>query len=69
MTARLETFETIRGGVFAWRLVGGNGEKMAGGEGYPSRSNAERGARDLVRAVTELVLEAGDEELVEVYEA
>lgn len=34
-----------------FRLVAANGEVIAASEGYVSRENAERGARDVVRAV------------------
>lgn len=41
-------------GQFGFRLVGGNGEIQAGGEGYTRRANARRGAqaaqRNWVRA-------------------
>lgn len=68
-TGRFETFEGERRGEFFWRLLAGNGETIAVSESYGSRSDAERGALDLVGVVTDLVLEAGHEDLVEVYEA
>lgn len=50
--ARFEPFEDVDG-VARWRLVGGNGEKMAASEPYASKANAERGIRDAQVAVLE----------------
>jgi hypothetical protein len=38
-----------------WRLRAGNGEIIASGEAYESAANAERGFRDVARAVLLLV--------------
>lgn len=42
-----------------WRLVGGNGEVIASGEGYSTKSNARRGARTMQRAAMEAELVDG----------
>jgi uncharacterized protein YegP (UPF0339 family) len=47
--ARFEIFRD-RGGRYRWRLVAGNGEKVASsGEAFASRSNAARAARNVKR--------------------
>ncbi|MBZ6494449.1 amphi-Trp domain-containing protein [Natrinema longum] len=48
-TSRFEVYED-RGGQWRWRLVHWNGNIVAdSGEGYASRSNAERAARSVMR--------------------
>ncbi|ELY71623.1 hypothetical protein C488_16869 [Natrinema pellirubrum DSM 15624] len=48
-TSRFEVYED-RGGEWRWRLVHWNGNIVAdSGEGYASRSNAERAARSVMR--------------------
>ncbi len=44
---------------YRWRLVGGNGEVIASGEGYSTKSNARRGARTMQRAAMEAELVDG----------
>lgn len=50
-------------GDWAWRLVAGNSEIVAGGEGYTRRADALRGARDMAKnvfaAMAKLVREEG----------
>ncbi|MDF9745707.1 amphi-Trp domain-containing protein [Natrinema salsiterrestre] len=49
-TSRFEVYED-RGGQWRWRLVHWNGNIVAdSGEGYASRSNAERAARSVMRS-------------------
>lgn len=50
MGAHFETFIDDAGAA-RWRLVGGNGEKIAASEAYVSDDNAERGIRDAQAAV------------------
>lgn len=56
---RFQTYED-EAGAFRWRLVGANGEKVAASEAYPTRANARRALRDVIRIVKEIVaLEGG----------
>lgn len=50
MGARFGTY-IDEAGAARWRLVGGNGEKMASSEAYVTETNAERGIRDAQAAV------------------
>lgn len=71
MTARFETYQR-KDGQFGFRLIGGNGEKMAGSEGYTTREHAIQGVADVVNAVADiyglklpdgvLPIERGDDE-------
>lgn len=42
-------------GAFRWKLVGANGERVAASEAYPTRANARRAVRDVIRVVKEIV--------------
>jgi uncharacterized protein YegP (UPF0339 family) len=55
-TPRFETFED-EAGSYRWRLIGGNGEIIAGGESYTRREDAERGAQTVISTVLELEAE------------
>jgi len=65
MTAHFETYPQQRhrplgpAGLdlvegYGWRLVAGNGEKIAGGEGHRDRTDAERAARTVMANVLEV---------------
>lgn len=41
-----------KAGKWRFRVVGRNGEKIVTSQGYASKSNAERGYRDLLEAMT-----------------
>ncbi|OAQ53486.1 hypothetical protein HTG_08385 [Natrinema mahii] len=56
-TSRFEVYED-RGGEWRWRLVHWNGNIVAdSGEGYASRSNAERAARSVMRIAPNATIE------------
>jgi len=55
---KLETYERADG-QFGWRVKAGNGEILTYSEAYTRLEDAERGARDLLMDVLELVDEAG----------
>lgn len=44
---------------YGWRLIDGNGEQIAQGEGYTRREDAEDGARNVVLTMLELAQDAG----------
>jgi len=50
--SRIETYED-EAGEWRWRLVAGNGEVVAHGEGYTRREDAQRGAADALNAAAE----------------
>lgn len=58
------TYEVFRDAEdeWRWRLRAKNGEIVAQSEGYPSKSNAERGARDARAAARWAIVEVADEE-------
>lgn len=56
MSARFEVYR--RKGLrrsWGFRLIDGNGEPIAGSQGYVSKSNAERGVQNLVVTVSEMM--------------
>jgi amphi-Trp domain-containing protein len=56
-TSRFEVYED-NAGEWRWRLVHWNGNVVAdGGEGYASRSNAERAARSVMRSAPTATIE------------
>lgn len=56
-TSRFEVYED-KGGQWRWRLVHWNGNIVAdSGEGYASRSNAERAARSVMRSAPTATIE------------
>lgn len=54
--ARIEVYRSRDG--YRWRLIGGNGERIASGESHSTKSNARRAARTMQRAAAEA--EIGD---------
>lgn len=61
---KFQTYEDTAG-AFRWRLVGANGEKVTASEAYPSRSNARRAIRGVIRIVGQLTKGASTRELLE----
>jgi uncharacterized protein YegP (UPF0339 family) len=51
---KVATFQVFKGKDerYYWRLVGSNGEIMAQSEGYDSKGNAKRAARNLISGIT-----------------
>ncbi|MFC6769369.1 YegP family protein, partial [Natrinema soli] len=59
-TSRFEVYED-RAGQWRWRLVHWNGNIVAdSGEGYSSRSNAERAARSVMRSAPSATIQRRD---------
>lgn len=54
-------------GAWRWRLVAGNGEVVASGEGYADEASVRRGVATVIRTVSEAALAYG-EPVVEVVE-
>ena len=55
MEPRFETYPRADGD-FGWRLVDGNAEKVAAGEGYTRRSDAERAVRNVITTVVDILV-------------
>ncbi|MGQ0846406.1 MAG: YegP family protein [Sporichthyaceae bacterium] len=56
MAAKFEVYED-KAGEFRFRLKAGNGEVVAQGEGYSTRSNAHAGCEAVKRAAAEATIE------------
>ncbi len=55
-TATFEVYEDAAGS-YRWRLVAGNGEKIAASEAYTTRANARRSAEMVKRLAPDATIE------------